>query len=352
MSVALVFDGVACSASEARDAPTAFPAAELASGARVRDVDVSDARRFAGLSLDAGALVVSHGGFLRALARLLAPDDAALHARLEAVRKRTLWILRATVGGAPVLLMRHCARADRARLFPARDPACARDGAHVCRHAELRAALLRLVPRGAEVYSSCLRRAVETAHAVIAALRDAGREVNATPRVLPFVREETNWLGPWDASNRCARDVLARLRPPASPTRAPTLRIVRVKGDGNCLFRALLRASGVALVTHAAAYTLRMQVVAWLRDHWEDALVDGLTPAVMADAERDAYLAAIRQDGAHGGQLELLAAERVLGRPVCVVQAGNKAVLHGTPRRAGTVYLLYGGNHYDALEPV
>jgi hypothetical protein len=167
-------------------------------------------------------------------------------------------------------------------------------------------------------------------------------------RVLPYVREERNWLGPFDAANQCSTTVLDALDPPADV--APVLgHAVHVAADGNCLFHALAR--GVENgPTHAE---LRQRVAEWMRAHWHDTLPNGLPFSALVEGGKR-QLAQVEEDGAWAGAAELVAAEHVLGRPVCVVsptrEPGRFVLVQGQPTR-NAVYVSFHAGHYSAFVP-
>ena len=143
-----------------------------------------------------------------------------------AIKRNNLFIVGCTMPrGERLYLIRHCARQWQTgsgswlgwlweRTTP--DPRCARfeDGA-MCSESPFRARIRSIVAaeaaarRGAptvRVYSSCMRRALETAEVV----RDAVGAPEPV-RVLPFAREGTNFLGPFDVLNSCTASTMARV---------------------------------------------------------------------------------------------------------------------------------------------
>jgi OTU domain-containing protein 6 len=141
--------------------------------------------------------------------------------------------------------------------------------------------------------------------------------------------------------------------------------VLRVSGDGACLFRSL--AQGAHLAAAAPGAPARP-----LSAPEEDAAAAALRAAVCDELERrrdelapfidgdfDAYVARMRQPRAWGGEPELAAAAHVLRRPVSVFSQprGRGGALELVSRYSGDKYaspdaavLFYGGGgHYDAL---
>ena len=363
----LVWDGVRCRVVDpaVHNAPrppqTLLAPAVLVDGAvPLADVDASSAERFLHFARARPDVwrpvnvVVCHGNFLRRLARQLAPADVALHQALRRVRQNHLYTLRATVVGRVFYFMRHCTRTDTGRaLANAVDPGCVRSSGAVCGSDELEQTMREAwgLKGHVAVFSSCLRRAVETAEAVLRVVRTLPH-VRLTPevvRVLPFVREVRNWFGPWDRSNACLRSTLDKLRASGAVLRGT---VVRVPTDGNCLFHAIAHAE-----RGLTASALRARVVDWVEAHWTSkvAALGGMAvrDLVAAASPRD-YAHTMRRDGAWAGVPEIVAAERVLGRPISVVAPfgdGTYRRIHGAPSAlADAIYVSYHNAHYDAFE--
>ena len=134
--------------------------------------------------------------------------------------------------------------------------------------------------------------------------------------------------------------------PVAYRSSSPTLheqpvRVVRMRGDGNCMFRALAH-------PEEKDYPIaRHMVVKRLAKHWDSYYKD-----YVEEEHRDGYLEGMARDGTWGGQLELQAFCNAAKCPVQVFLARDPskvhtvygASFHGTPKR-----LLYDGAHYDAF---
>ena len=144
----------------------------------------------------------------------------------------------------------------------------------------------------------------------------------------------------------------------------PRFTLVRIPGDGSCLFRAL--AQGDHALTHggalldgagllAAGFALRRSICAALTTRRAD-----VEPFLECPFE--AYVDAMSLEGTWGGEPELAAAPAVLKRAVCVYEAtargplGGVAALrkvsaYGADAHPGVppVCVLFSGAHYDLL---
>jgi OTU domain-containing protein 6 len=150
----------------------------------------------------------------------------------------------------------------------------------------------------------------------------------------------------------------------AAPAQPPRFTLVRVPGDGSCLFRALAQgdhalANGGALLSKtgllAAGFDVRRRVCAALtaRRAETEPFIDCPFPA---------YVDAMSMEGTWGGEPELAAAPDALRRPVCVYEATARGPLGGPAslRKVSAygvqaypatppVCLLFSGAHYDLL---
>jgi len=253
MQVELVHDGFACDEGGSRRGskrPTPSVLSHpLIDGGHISrepsfsrsEIDSSDPERFLAM-VEEGApcwaagqnWIVTHGTFIRNVARRIAPRDSSLHSRLRSVRRRFLFVLRVRPSGkdAPsFFLVRHCAR-QKSLFLPDQletDPACwsgARAG--ICDLLPFQDVVRSLALQDGErvqteraggreaavpcsVFCSCLRRSSETADVVQAALlRAPFLLMQDGVRLLPFVREAINFLGPFDLANRCSAATLER----------------------------------------------------------------------------------------------------------------------------------------------
>lgn len=251
MQVEVVHDGFACDEGGSRRGPKRQSLRVgrrhlLAGGAPSSrsEVDSSDPERFLAM-VEEGApfwaagqnWIVTHGTFIRNVAKRIAPHDSSLHARLRSVRRRFLFVLRLRLSGreAPsFFLVRHCAR-QKSLFLPElleADPACwsrNRTGG-ICDQHPFQDVVRSLAsdegarvqkgraggrgdPVPCSVFCSCLRRSSETADVVHSALLGAGPflRMEGEVKVLPFVREAINFLGPFDLANRCSKATLEDL---------------------------------------------------------------------------------------------------------------------------------------------
>ena len=120
-----------------------------------------------------------------------------------------------------------------------------------------------------------------------------------------------------------------------------------VRGDGNCMFRAL------AYPHEDHHNVVRACVVCHMRERWQE----DYAPFVDA-AERDTYLDAMARDGTWGDELVLRAFARLTNTPVRVHAAAPPHALlssygeDGDPLRVRTApprTLSYDGAHYNVL---
>lgn len=176
-------------------------------------IDSSDALAFRRLMHDdeywgevRSVFVVSHGGFIRELARL--------HGLGGVERHRNLFVVKLSAMGRDFYMVRHCTKVGQGEAWGwlTEDPPCATpvdEAESICGESALRSWVTEWVrdrPGGpTSVYSSCLTRAAETAEVLLRILQGMG--VDLVPdevRVVPYVREKTNWLGPLDRANVCS----------------------------------------------------------------------------------------------------------------------------------------------------
>lgn len=224
MDIQLVWKGVRCERPLSHvDARRTVPF-DVAGCQPTADYNTSHAARFAAFletqTLSDVNFVAAHGGFIRALVRHLGGSLS-----FRTIKRNNLFIVGVSMPqGERVYLIRHCARQWQKgsgswlgwlfeRTTP--DPQCARFDGAICSETAFRAQIRSILAaesaarRGkptVRVYSSCMRRALETAEVV--------RDVVGTPepvRVLPFAREETNFLGPFDVLNSCKATTMTRV---------------------------------------------------------------------------------------------------------------------------------------------
>lgn len=197
--------------------------------------------------------IATHGYFMRRVMRACGSEGEAIDASLHYAPN--LLMLQIKACGRYYVLVRHCTRQYQGNFWMERvtvDPGCARDGDdNICDEEHLASSVRKCVEeiekervsevrgdhgtREVRVFSSCSRRAVETANVILASLDTpdeattprAGREVGVGGgriiRVLPFCREETNILGSvgLDVMNTCSEQNFISML--SSSTARPTI---------------------------------------------------------------------------------------------------------------------------------
>lgn len=191
--------------------------------------------------------VATHGYFMRCVMTACGMDSRPAHVQ-------NLMMLKVSVGDRCFVLVRHCTRQYQGNFLMERvtpDPGCARYGeegeegqegvSKICNEDAFRKSVRSCVRdiasgRGGgrsttvRVFSSCARRAVETAEVILASLKEtekggvalfaSGPEVvleNDFIQVLPFCREATNHLGHLDFMNPCSKKAWQHRLPPRAP---------------------------------------------------------------------------------------------------------------------------------------
>ena len=126
------------------------------------------------------------------------------------------------------------------------------------------------------------------------------------------------------------------------------LHIIRVDGDGNCLFRAVAHQIYLDESRHIE---LRARCVRHMKEHWE-------RYKSFCDSDFDAYLRSMEIPGTWGDNLEIFALEEVLDRFICIYSSEGKEVkpmkIHFDDdfRLDGVEPILltyHGQNHYNSL---
>jgi hypothetical protein len=128
-------------------------------------------------------------------------------------------------------------------------------------------------------------------------------------------------------------------------------RRVRVRGDGSCLWHALAAALGDERIEQP----LRRSVVAELREPGACALKRCYAcfwapgeEGTEAARDEASYLRGLMEGSVCGGDLELLAASRVLRRTVAVLDLpARRLYVHAAP--GAPLFLVRQRMHYDAL---
>ena len=155
--------------------------------------------------------IACHGRFIRELIKHIDSNNTELHRRLNDQKDKNLFIVKVGANHKTFYLIRHCARQYQgkwqSRITP--DPVCVRteDGS-ICDEAPFRAQIQFLCSKhqgtAMGVFSSCLRRASETAAVVLDEVRRS--HVPDPPDqvlILPFCREHLNHLRNMDVLNNC-----------------------------------------------------------------------------------------------------------------------------------------------------
>ncbi len=120
-------------------------------------------------------------------------------------------------------------------------------------------------------------------------------------------------------------------------------RYLPIRGDGNCLFRAL----AVGLGGHITHENLRRIIVEEVRDHWDNYVnhvFDYKTP--------HEYYLGMSKLNVWGASVECLACANIYNRRVAIVSDGILMADFGTHNDKNPIVLRYiGNNHYDLYEP-
>jgi OTU domain-containing protein 6 len=135
-------------------------------------------------------------------------------------------------------------------------------------------------------------------------------------------------------------------------------RVLRITGDGRCLFRSVVQAQAHATTGALLAPAAELAAADALRASAMDELTrrrDEYEWAVEGDFS--AYVAAMRRPNAWGGEMELLMAAQVLRAPIAVAMAQPELRVIATygeeyaaSKGARTAHVLFHGEgHYEAL---
>ena len=128
------------------------------------------------------------------------------------------------------------------------------------------------------------------------------------------------------------------------------MRYVPIPQDGNCLFHA------VACCIGTTPHHARVQASAYIAAHKDDAY-NGTTWRQWIDTETgetvEAYTARMRLPGVWGGEPELRALAASLPAVIHVYQPSQTGYRHlvSYGHHGRVAYLVFHGNHYDALLP-
>ncbi|PXF44633.1 OTU domain-containing protein 5 [Gracilariopsis chorda] len=130
------------------------------------------------------------------------------------------------------------------------------------------------------------------------------------------------------------------------------LRIIEMRPDGNCLFRALAHAVWNDAEKHTALRAAVMQYLLQERDYFSQFVAEDFVR----------YVRRKKRDGTHGNHLELQAAAELFGRPIevyaysstpaTVIEAWGSAAAADTSSTSEPIRLsFHRRSHYNALEP-
>lgn len=155
--------------------------------------------------------------------------------------------------------------------------------------------------------------------------------------------------------------------PPPPPSSSSNLRVVRVRGDGRCLFRAIAKNLAAADARVLPENLEREDADALRAFAWKAICVNRRNEFVkrhVIEGSIDSYCAQSRNPTFYGGEAELLALADVLKRPIRVflrtdtglrnIMTYGEAYAKKTrvKKGDGAIRLLYvNGNHYDAILP-
>jgi len=133
-------------------------------------------------------------------------------------------------------------------------------------------------------------------------------------------------------------------------------KVIKIKGDGRCLFRAIVRALYGGENEQQEADELRFRVAAELpRLRDSGALNLGVPVDVICEGSFDEHVKQIKNPQVWGGEVELLALPSIVGSPIQVYIPGSyqqPIQEYGRELRGKPICLLYDGKaHYDLLEP-
>ena len=115
-------------------------------------------------------------------------------------------------------------------------------------------------------------------------------------------------------------------------------RIVRVAGDGNCLFRALAHA------VHLDHATVRSALTEHVAAHWSSRYEQ-----FVPECDRASYLCRMRRHGTWGDELMLAAFAAVFCRTVVVHRSDSFAEVARYGDARAVTRVLFDGSHYDVL---
>ncbi|XP_021746569.1 OTU domain-containing protein At3g57810-like [Chenopodium quinoa] len=137
------------------------------------------------------------------------------------------------------------------------------------------------------------------------------------------------------------------------------LQIIRIPGDGSCLFRAVVQGSCLIKGMPTPSESLQKKLADELRDKVVDELIKRRKDTEWYLEDKfDRYICQMRKSYVWGGETELLMASHVLKMPITVYmldkKSSNLKIIAEYGQEYGTqspICILYHGyGHYDALK--
>ncbi|KAJ3163531.1 OTU domain-containing protein 6B [Geranomyces michiganensis] len=139
------------------------------------------------------------------------------------------------------------------------------------------------------------------------------------------------------------------------------LRIKEIPPDGHCMYSAVADQLGVHAGDHTKTYKeMRTLAAGFLRSHPDDFIpfLVNNNGDMFTNEEFALYCEQVESSAAWGGQTELQALARALGRPIHIVQAGSPTLVVGEQFSTEPLFVSYHkhayglGAHYNSLLPI
>ncbi|KAI8590798.1 hypothetical protein BDZ88DRAFT_394211 [Geranomyces variabilis] len=139
------------------------------------------------------------------------------------------------------------------------------------------------------------------------------------------------------------------------------LRVKQIPPDGHCMYSAIADQLGVHAGDHTKTYKeMRTLAAGFLRSHPDDFIpfLVNSNGDMFTNEEFALYCNEVEGSAAWGGQTELQALARALGRPIHIVQAGTPTLVVGEQFTSEPLFVSYHkhayglGAHYNSLLPV
>ncbi|KAJ3155550.1 OTU domain-containing protein 6B [Geranomyces variabilis] len=139
------------------------------------------------------------------------------------------------------------------------------------------------------------------------------------------------------------------------------LRVKQIPPDGHCMYSAIADQLGVHAGDHTKTYKeMRILAAGFLRSHPDDFIpfLVNSNGDMFTNEEFALYCNEVEGSAAWGGQTELQALARALGRPIHIVQAGTPTLVVGEQFTSEPLFVSYHkhayglGAHYNSLLPV